>query len=125
MGRVDLRKLRVLFGKLIQHKNRIRRANRDAGAAIDAVVGFDVELGGFGETVLVLLGVDAVHRAGLHTQLVFGTGVCNYIGHALECAIPMPGANRRKQEVKLDNAVAVGGAYHAAVGQCVGRYTKQ
>src|ERR1035438_8582497 len=70
-----------ILGELVQHENRISGANRDAGAAIDAIVGLDEELRRFGETGLILLGVDAIHRAGLHAQFILGTGIGNYVCH--------------------------------------------
>jgi hypothetical protein len=39
------------------------------------------ELRGFGETGLILFGVDAIHRAGLHAQFILGTGIGNYVCH--------------------------------------------
>src|ERR1019366_885037 len=78
-----------ILGELVQHENRIGGANRDAGAAIDAIVGLDEELRRFGETGLILLGVDAIHRAGLHAQFILGTGIGNYVCHdgsACNCA---------------------------------------
>ena len=98
------------LGKFVEYENRISRANRDAGTAIDAVVRFDVKLWRFGETGLILLGVDAVHRAGLHAQFILGTGIGNYVCHTTWSAIPMPAPNSRKQEAKLDNRARVGGA---------------
>ena len=81
VGRVEIGKAGVFLGEFFEHENRIGGTNRDAGAAIDAIVGFDVKLWRFGETALILLGVDAVHRAGLHAQFILGTGVGNYVCH--------------------------------------------
>src|ERR1035441_7289378 len=80
---VDRGKPGVLFRQLVQHENRIGGANRDASAAIDAFVRVNIQLRRIGETSLILLGVDAVHWAGLHTQLILSTRVRNYISHAL------------------------------------------
>jgi hypothetical protein len=78
---VDNREAGKFFGEFIQHEDRIGGADRDAGAAIDAIVGLNVKLWRFGETGLILLGVDAVHRAGLHAQFILGTGIGNYVCH--------------------------------------------
>jgi hypothetical protein len=69
------------LGEFVQHENRIGGANRDAGAAIDAIVRLDEELRRFGESSLILFGVDAIHRAGLHAQFILGTGIGNYVCH--------------------------------------------
>lgn len=71
----------VFLWEFVEHKNRISGANRDAGAAIDAIVGLDVELRRFGETSLILLGVNAVNGAGLHAQFILGTSIGNYVCH--------------------------------------------
>ena len=81
MRGVDIGEAGVFLGKFVQHKDRIGGAHRDASTTIDAIVGLDVQLRRFGETGLILLGVDAVHRAGLHAQLVLRTGIGNYVCH--------------------------------------------
>jgi hypothetical protein len=110
MRGVDISETGVFLGEFVEHEDRIRGANRDACAAIDAIVGFDIKLWCFGETALILLGVDAVYRAGLHAQFILGTGIGNYVCHGSGIAIPVPASNRRKQEVKLNNSPGVGGA---------------
>ena len=73
--------------------------------------GFDIKLWRFGETGLILLGVDAVHRAGLHAQFILGTGIGNYVCHKNRtCNSAASYQTKRKQEVKLDNRAWVGGA---------------
>ena len=70
-----------LHREFFQGEDGISGANRYAGAAIDTFDRVYVELRGICKPLLVLLGVDAVHRAGLHAQFVLGTGVCDYICH--------------------------------------------
>ncbi len=81
VSRVDFREPAKLRRKLVQRENRIGRANRNAGAAIDAVVRVHVELRNIREIGLILLRMDAVHRAGLYAELVLRAGVRNYICH--------------------------------------------
>src|SRR6185436_17766929 len=62
---VDLGVLRPLLGQLFLREDRLDRADGDAGAAIDTGLGVNVQLVLALELRLVLLGVDAVHRAHL------------------------------------------------------------
>src|ERR1039457_5220375 len=78
---VERGELGEFLGEFVQHENRIGGANRDAGAAIDAIVRVNEELRALGETGLSLFGVDAIHRAGLHAQFILGTGIGNYVCH--------------------------------------------
>src|SRR5208283_1778175 len=55
-----------------------------------------IKLGGLRKGGLVLLGVDAVHRASFHAQFILGTGVRNYVCHAFQGAIPGPAADHAK-----------------------------
>ena len=57
--------------RFIQRVDGFDRAGRHAGAAVDALVGMDVEhLGGF-ERRLVLARVNAVHRTHIDARAVF------------------------------------------------------
>ena len=108
--------------QIVNRVDRIRGADRDAGAAIDAVVGIDVELRRVGEIRFILLRMDAIHRAGLHAQLILRTRISNDVGHmAIPGAIRAPRAINRKQEVKLYDAECVGGGIHPIAK----RYTGQ
>ena len=77
VARVQLRVVLPLFGQVIQRKNRGDRADRHAGATIDALDGIDVELRYVikvrtGVVVRrVLLRVDAVNGAGIDAGGVF------------------------------------------------------
>ena len=82
--------------ELFQREDRIRGADPDAGAAVDAVVWVHIEMPCLDEACLVLLGMDAVHRAGLHAPLIFRTGIRNYLSHAKWGAIGGPCASSRK-----------------------------
>jgi hypothetical protein len=41
----------------------------------------DKQLGGFFKVWFTLLGVDTIHRAGIDTLHIFGTGIHNYVSH--------------------------------------------
>src|SRR5215469_16575364 len=78
-----------LFGKVVQREDRRNWADRYTGAAVDALDRVNEELVNLLKaraTVLVmkvLLGMDAVHGAGIHAGRVFNpdTGFCNYVCH--------------------------------------------
>ena len=62
----------ALGWQFVAVKDRARRTDRDARAAIDASrreIGF------------VFPGMNAIHRAGFDAVLVFGAGINNHIGH--------------------------------------------
>ena len=70
------------FGRqFVQGVDGVGGADRDACAAIDAVVRIHIKVRNVGETSLVLLRMDAVHRAGLYAQFVFGAAFSNYVCH--------------------------------------------
>ena len=81
--RVLLGKVRPLLWQIVLRKNGRNRTGRDASAAIDALDRVNEQLVGLGEAGLVLLGVDAIDRTGVHTGGVLGadTGFCNDVGH--------------------------------------------
>ena len=68
-------------GEFIQREDGTGGANRHTGAAVDAFARIYEELGGVGEAVVFLLGVNAVYRAGLHTQFILSTCVRDYVCH--------------------------------------------
>ena len=80
---VDLRVLLPLVGQLVLGEARIDRARLDAGVAVDALLGIDVELHDVLVVRLVGRGVDAVHRAHLDARVVlrvdagFGDHICH------------------------------------------------
>jgi hypothetical protein len=84
MGRVRVREMCQVRGQILERVDRVRRADRNAGAAIDAVGGVDVQVRGVGEAGFVFLGMDAIHRASLDAQLVLRASICDYICHAVE-----------------------------------------
>src|SRR3989442_5963536 len=75
--------LRPLLGQLLLGEDRLDRAHRDAGAAVDARLGVDVELGLRLELRLVLLRMDAVDRTDFDTGGVLrvDAGLCDHVGH--------------------------------------------
>src|SRR5947207_14962467 len=70
IGRVARGEVSPLFGKVVEREDRGDRANRYARPAVDALDRVDVQhllrfvLG------VILLGVDAVHRTGVHARRV-------------------------------------------------------
>src|SRR5580704_13678108 len=76
---VLLRKVSPLLGQVILGKDGGNRARRHASAAVNALDRIDEQLLRIGETVFVLLGVNAIDRTGVHTGGVLGadTGFCN------------------------------------------------
>src|ERR1700687_6311581 len=63
---VDRREAISLFGKIFERENSGHRANRYAGATIDAFGRVNVQLRLGLESRFVLAGMDAVHRANVH-----------------------------------------------------------
>jgi hypothetical protein len=86
---VEFRVMFPLLGEIIQRKNRGDRADGHACAAIDTLHWIDVELRDFfkaGAAILigrVLLGMDAIYRAGINTGSILDpdAGFGNDIGH--------------------------------------------
>src|SRR5580700_11193728 len=73
----------LFFRKIIEREDSRYRANRDAGTAIDALDGIDIEQF-FGRVLgVVFLGMNAVHRARIHASGVFGVDArfSDYVGH--------------------------------------------
>jgi hypothetical protein len=70
--RIHFREMRPLLRQIIQREDGGNRADRYACTTIDALDWVDVELRHGLLIHLVLLRVDAVHRAGIHTRCVFG-----------------------------------------------------
>jgi hypothetical protein len=89
--RVDFYEGLPFFGEILEGKNGRDRADGDAGAAIDADGGIDIELSYLVEgraAVIVgaaFCGVDAIYRADVHARGVFraDAGFCDYECHWL------------------------------------------
>src|SRR5437588_4479085 len=83
--RVRLRVLLPLVRELVLREAGIDRAGLDAGVAVDALVGVDVEHLDGVVVGLVRGRVDAVDRADLDTRVVLGpdAGLCDYVRHVL------------------------------------------
>src|SRR5579883_322215 len=82
----------ILFGVLlpllrqvIQRENSRNRAHRHTSAAIDALYRIDIQHLRGRMRRLILLGMNAVHRARIHTRRVLGPDArfCNDISHKL------------------------------------------
>jgi hypothetical protein len=69
--------------QVIQREDGGDRANRHAGAAINALHRVDVKHGNIGEVGFILSRVDTIHRANVYARGVLGvnTGFSNYISH--------------------------------------------
>src|SRR5262252_2769208 len=81
--RIHFREMRPLLRQIIQREDGRNRADWYACTTIDALDWVDVELRHGLVIHLVLLRVDAVHRAGIHTRCVFGAyaRLCNDVCH--------------------------------------------
>src|SRR5215210_5836252 len=93
--RVDRRVLGPLVRKLVLGEAGIHRAGLDAGVAVDALLGVDVEL--LDTVVVGLVGgwLDAVHRAHLDARVVLlpDAGLSDHVGH-MEARILKDGQSR-------------------------------
>jgi hypothetical protein len=69
------------LGKVLGGVNRVGRADRHAGSAIDAAFRVDVELSRRFEPRLVFLRVNAVGGADIDTEKIFDARVRDYISH--------------------------------------------
>src|SRR6266540_1535537 len=81
IGFVDGDELALVGRDLVEREDRVGRADRGAGAAVDALRRIDVDLGDTVERCLVVPRMDAVDRAGLNAELVFDAVVGDYVGH--------------------------------------------
>src|SRR5262245_46334767 len=72
MLRVDRYEVLPLFWRLVERENRLNGTRRNAGAAIDALVGMDEQLLRCFELGLVLPRMDAIDRADINTGTVLG-----------------------------------------------------
>src|SRR4051794_34814234 len=81
--RVDLDVLLPLVGNLVLGEARVDRAGLDAGVAVDALLGIDVELLDLVVVGLVRRRVDAIDRADLDARVVLGpdAGLRDHVGH--------------------------------------------
>ena len=90
VGRVLGREFGPLFRKIVERENRRHRADRHAGAAVDAFHGVDVEQRRFREVGFVFLWVDAIDGACVHTGGILGSDARfgDHVSHAV--FIPQP-----------------------------------
>jgi hypothetical protein len=84
IGFVFLNKLRQIFRKLIERINGIRRTDWNTRTAVDALHGIDIEGFRFLEAGFVRFGMDAVRRAGVNAERVFGATFGDYVCHTEE-----------------------------------------
>lgn len=86
MRGVGIGKVSRLGWQFVLLHDRSGGANRNAGAAIDAVGRVHIELSGLVEISLILARMDGVRGAGFYAEFVFGASVGDYVGHVLpEC----------------------------------------
>jgi hypothetical protein len=74
-----------LIRKLVQSENRRHGADRNTGSTINTFHWINVKLRCFGKAGFVFFGMNAVHRAGIHTSGILGpdAGFSNYVCHSL------------------------------------------
>ena len=72
-----------LLGQIVERENRGDGTHGDARAAIDTLDWIDIDQFFGGKLGIVFFGVDAIHRASVHTRRVFcaDTGFCYYVSH--------------------------------------------
>jgi hypothetical protein len=81
--RVNRCKVSPLLRQIFQGKDRCHRADRDAGAAVNAFHGTDIQLRLGLECRFIFPRVDAIDRADIDACRVLGsdTGLCDYVRH--------------------------------------------
>src|SRR5580658_1054705 len=86
--RVPLGVLFPLFRQIVEREDGRDRTHGHAGAAVDAFHGIDIQHLFRRILVGVLLGMNAIHRTGVHTSGVFGSdaGLSNHVGHRISCS---------------------------------------
>src|SRR5215207_7499500 len=86
---VALGELRPLVGELVLGEARVHRAGLDAGVAVDALLGVDVELLDLVVVGLIRRRVDAVDRADLDARVVLGADarLCDHVCHGASLRI--------------------------------------
>jgi hypothetical protein len=67
--------------KFFEREDSISRAYRNAGTAINTIVGANVKLFGFLEPLFIFAGMNAVNRTDVYTQGIFSARFSNHIGH--------------------------------------------
>src|SRR5260370_10001179 len=101
---VDRRVATPLFGQVFQSEDGSDRADRDAGATVDAFRGIDIELRNLFVLRLILAGMDAINGTHVHAASVFCSdpGLSDYVSHSnVLCsdhwprAVPRTGSPRR------------------------------
>jgi hypothetical protein len=80
-GGVFLDKLLLVFRHVVESKHRVRLADRETGAAVDAFCGVDIHLGRGLKLGFILFGVNAIGGADVNAKSVFDAGVGDYVGH--------------------------------------------
>src|SRR6266511_2133851 len=80
---VALLEVLPLFRQVVDGEDGRDRADRNAGAAVDALDRVDIDHLLFGESGLIFLGVNAIYRACIDAGGVLGSnaGFCDYVGH--------------------------------------------
>src|ERR1700704_4322780 len=83
--RIDLRIFLPLFRQIVESEDCRHGANRHTGAAINAFHRIDIQHLLGSELVGILLGMNAIHRAGVNAGGIFGSNarLGNYVGHKI------------------------------------------
>src|SRR5215211_3531061 len=130
---VELERVGELLRQLRLRIDRVDRARLDAGVAVDADLGIDVELLRRLEVAGARLGVDAVHRTDLDARVVLDAAADDDVGHGTgrvqtpetrayfgpwaRCIVPDARAGRPAQDTAVVRAAAVDGDPATAVTQ--------
>src|SRR5262249_17528316 len=86
IGRVLLREVRPFLWKVVERENCGYWADGDARPAIDAFNRIDINQLFTAKFRVVLLGMNAIHRARVYACCIFGpdAGFCYYVSHIEE-----------------------------------------
>src|SRR5215211_2522272 len=90
----------MLLGNIEVGEDRVHRARLDAGVAVDADLGIDVELLSGLEVRRPRPRMDAIHRADLDARVVLDAAAGDDVGHCqqatnLRSTCPLPDSNRQ------------------------------
>ena len=92
-----------LFRQVIQRENRGHGANGNTSSTINALNRVDVQHFFFRVRWRILLGMDTIHRAGIHACRVFGsnTRFCDYVSHSISRSAARCGSSGVKPNYSL------------------------
>src|SRR5439155_10697029 len=93
---VALGEVLPLLRQIIKREDRRDWTHRHASATVDTLDRIDVQHLLFRERGLILLGMNAIHRASIHAGGILRPDArfCNYVCHRISVSLDLCGANR-------------------------------